>query len=60
MPTSEEYRNLAAETRVLAGQTRDEHERDALLRISAQWELLADYKAAREAGSSKKLKPESN
>jgi len=56
MPTSKEYRDLANETRVLASQAKDEHEREVLLRVSGQWELLADYKATREAGTSKRQK----
>jgi len=56
VPTSKEYRDLAVETRILASQTKDEHEREVLLRVSAQWELLVEYKGARETGTSKRSK----
>jgi hypothetical protein len=49
MPTSEDYRRRAAETRHLATATQDIWEREALLRMAAQWERLAEHKAKRNA-----------
>jgi hypothetical protein len=50
MPTSEDYRRKAAETRQLATATQDVWERESLLRMAAQWERLAEHKAKKEAG----------
>jgi hypothetical protein len=49
MPTSEDYRRRAAETRQLATATQDIWEREALFRMSAQWERLAEHKAKKES-----------
>ena len=49
VPTSEEYRRHAEETRKHAAKTQDLWEREALLRMAAQWERLADHKARKEA-----------
>ena len=49
MPTSKHYRHSAEECRRLAREAHDEFEREALLRMVAQWERLADHKAKREA-----------
>ena len=49
MPTSEEYRRHAEEARKHAAKTQDLWEREALLRMAAQWERLADHKARKEA-----------
>jgi len=50
LPTAEEYRRSAEECRRLAGETPDKVERTTLLRMAAQWERLAEYKAKKEAG----------
>jgi hypothetical protein len=49
MPTSEEYRMKAQECRRLANESRDQVEREALLRMAAQWGRLADHKGRKEA-----------
>jgi hypothetical protein len=48
MPTSEQYRQKAEECRRLAGEVQEQLERDALLRMSAQWDRLADHKLRQE------------
>ena len=50
MPTSEDYRHQAEETRILAKQTTDREERDRLMLLADQWGLLAEHKAKKEAG----------
>jgi hypothetical protein len=45
MRTSEDYWRCADEARLLARQTKDLWEREALLRMAAQWERLAAHKA---------------
>jgi hypothetical protein len=49
LPTSEDYWRRADEARLLARQTKDLWEREALLRMAAQWERLAAHKANMEA-----------
>lgn len=49
MPSSNEYLRHAEESRRLAAQSSDERERETLLRIAAQWEVLAQYKVKKEA-----------
>jgi hypothetical protein len=49
MPTSEQYRQKAEECRQLAKDTHDQVEREALLRMSAQWARLAEHKGRKEA-----------
>jgi hypothetical protein len=49
LPTSEDYWRRADEARLLARQTKDLWEREALLRMAAQWERLAANKANMEA-----------
>ena len=44
MPTSEHYRKNAEECHLHAIESCDPHERDALLRMAAQWDRLADHK----------------
>lgn len=48
MPTSEEYRRSADECLRLANEAEDPHEREVLIRIAAQWDRLAAYKAQLE------------
>jgi hypothetical protein len=48
MPTADHYRRSAEECRRHAHETRDTHEREALLGMAAQWDRLADYKKERE------------
>lgn len=47
MPIAEQYRRKAEECRKLAEHAGDEFEREALLRMAAQWERLALYKEER-------------
>jgi hypothetical protein len=49
MPTSERYRDNAAECRSHAKDARDTHERETLLRMAAQWDRLAEHKARKES-----------
>jgi hypothetical protein len=49
MPTTEQYRKSAEQCRRVAGNTTDREEREALLRIAAQWDRLADHKARKDA-----------
>jgi hypothetical protein len=42
--TVDEYRRATEAAKRLAAQTTDEGERQALLRIAAQWEHLAEYR----------------
>ena len=49
MPTAEDYRNSAHECRSHAREAQDRHEREALLRMAAQWDRLAEHKARKEA-----------
>jgi hypothetical protein len=48
MPTSELYRTRAEECRKIATETSDPFEREALLRIAAQWARLADHKGRKQ------------
>ena len=50
MRSAAEYQHKADECRRLAGARQDSFEREALLRIVAQWERLAQYKVEKEAG----------
>jgi len=56
MPTFEDYRRRADETRILAAQTKDLWERQALLLMAAQWERLAAHKATKEQKKSGDLR----
>jgi hypothetical protein len=49
MPTAEQYRKSADQCRRVAGNTEDRHGREALLRIAAQWDRLAEHKERKEA-----------
>jgi hypothetical protein len=49
MPTAEVYRTRAEECRKIATQTSDPFEREALLRMAAQWARLADHRGRKEA-----------
>jgi hypothetical protein len=49
MPTAEQYRKSAEQCRRAASNTADRHEREALLRIAAQWDRLAEHKDRKEA-----------
>jgi hypothetical protein len=49
MPTSDNYRQNAEECRRHATEVHDRHEREALLRMAAQWDRLAGHKARKEA-----------
>ena len=44
-----EYRKNAKECRGHAGETHDIHEREALLRMAAQWDRLAEHKGRKES-----------
>ena len=57
MPTAGEYSRRADETYVLVEQTQDIWEREALVRIAAQWKRLAAYKTDRETRSTQKEAP---
>jgi hypothetical protein len=46
--TSDECKRRAEEAKALAAQTRDLWERETLLRIATQWQLLAGHKAVKE------------
>jgi len=48
MANSEHYRKYAEECRAHARGTHDQHERETLLRMAAQWERLAEHKARKE------------
>jgi hypothetical protein len=45
VPDAEDYQKLADRCRQEAAAVQDLAEREALLRIAAQWEMLARYKA---------------
>ena len=49
MPTSEHYRKSAQECRRIAKGTDDHIERETLLSMAAQWDLLASDKARVES-----------
>ena len=49
MPTADHYRKSAQECRRIADETHDQHERETLLRMAAQWDRLAEHKARKEA-----------
>jgi len=49
MPTSQQYRQKAEGCQRLAKDTRDQVEREALLRMAAQWGRLAEHKERKEA-----------
>ncbi len=49
MPTAEQYRRSAEQCRRGANSTEDQTEREALRRIAAQWDWLADHKERRES-----------
>jgi hypothetical protein len=49
MPTAEQYRKSAQQCRHVADRTEDRHEREALLRVAAQWDRLAEHKERKEA-----------
>jgi hypothetical protein len=49
MASADHYRNSARECRKAANETADKDEREALLRIAAQWKRLAQHKARKEA-----------
>jgi hypothetical protein len=49
MPTSEDYRKSAEDCRSHAREAHDTHEREALLRMAAQWDRLAEHKARKES-----------
>jgi hypothetical protein len=48
MPTAEQYRRRAEECQQIAIETSDEFEREALLRLAAQWARLAEHKGRKE------------
>ena len=54
--TADQYRRAAEEARKLAAKATDSCERVQLLRLAAQWQRLADYKARLES----KPPPQSN
>lgn len=47
--TSEECQRRADEAKALSARTLDLWEREMLLRIATQWQLLASHKTAKEA-----------
>ena len=52
MPSANHYRQSAHDCRKAATESADKDEREALLRIAAQWDRLADHKARKEAEQS--------
>jgi hypothetical protein len=52
MPSSDNYRQSDQEIRRHATEAPDRHEREALLRMVAQWDRLAEHKARKEAEDS--------
>jgi hypothetical protein len=52
MPSADHYRQSAQECRRHADEAHDWHEREALLRMAAQWDRLAEHKARKEAEDS--------
>jgi hypothetical protein len=52
MPTAEQYRKSAEQCRRVADNTEDRLEREALRRIAAQWDRLADHKERKESEKS--------
>ena len=46
--TAEECQRRAEEAKALAAQTQDLWERETLLRIATQWQLLASHRAVKE------------
>jgi hypothetical protein len=49
MLTAEEYQRRADEAKTLAVQTQDLWERETLLRVATEWQLLAGHQASKEA-----------
>ena len=49
MPTAEEYELRALEAKSMAKQAKDVWERETLLIVATQWQLLAGHKANGEA-----------
>ena len=54
--TADQYRRAAEEARQLAAKATDSCERVQLLRLAAQWQRLADYKARLESKPSPQSK----
>jgi hypothetical protein len=52
----DECQRRAEEAKALAAQTQDLWEREALLRVATQWQLIAAHKAAKEAKQAKQPK----
>jgi hypothetical protein len=52
MHTVDEYRRAAEAAKRLARQANDEGERQALLRIAAEWEHLVEYRERKNRQSS--------
>jgi hypothetical protein len=46
--TADECQRRSDEAKTLAAQTQDLWERETLLRIATQWQLIASHKAAKE------------
>ena len=51
MQTIDEYRRAAEGAKRLASQTTDEGERQALLRIAAEWTHLVQYRESKSAAN---------
>jgi hypothetical protein len=51
MPTADQYRKNAQDSRQNAAESIDGDERDTLLRIAAPWDRLADRKTRKAEGS---------
>jgi hypothetical protein len=49
MLTAEEYQRRANEAKTLAAQTQDLWERETLLRVATEWQLLAAHQASKVA-----------
>jgi len=49
MLTAEEYQRRADEAKTLAAQTQDLWERETLLRVATEWQLLAAHQASKAA-----------
>jgi len=48
MLTAAEYQRRAEEAKILAAQTQDVWEREMLLRVATEWQLLSAHKANKE------------
>jgi hypothetical protein len=49
LPTAETYRRRADEAKILARQCQDVWEREILLRVATQWQILAAHRDVKES-----------